>query len=167
MNAMNRRDFLKWMFGALAGALTLALSWPFFSYLLSPSSRKEKEKYIKVPRFSSVVLEKPTKLVFQYVEEEGFLRQNLFYDIWVIKHSASEATVFSPMCTHLNCRYNWSPSEGEFICPCHASVFNQKGEVVAGPAPRGLDTLAHKIEGGELYVEWKVFKPGISQSVEV
>jgi menaquinol-cytochrome c reductase iron-sulfur subunit len=164
---ISRRDFFKIIFGAIAGILTFSFSWPFMSFLISSSFREEQEgKYVKVPNFSSIPLDTPTKMTFEYIDQEAFLGRNVFYDVWVLKSSETQATVFSPLCTHLSCRYNWNPSENEFTCPCHGSVFDKSGKVVSGPAPRGLDPLPHKIEAGELYVKWKIFKPGIPQKVE-
>ncbi len=40
------------------------------------------------------------------------------------------------------------------------------GKVIGGPAPRPLDTLPYKIENGELYVQWKLYKAGIPQKLE-
>lgn len=165
---MSRRNFFKVGFSVLMGFLTIIFGWPLFSFLLgSARGRGEKENFVKVPDFGSLPIGKPTKLTFQYVEEQAFLRQNTFYDVWVIKSSSTEAKVFSPLCTHLSCHYGWNPNERVFACPCHGSVFNPNGEVIAGPAPRPLDTLPYKIQNGELYVNWKVFKPGIHQKVEI
>jgi menaquinol-cytochrome c reductase iron-sulfur subunit len=127
----------------------------------------EKDNFVKVPYFPSVPVGKPTKLTFQYIEQQAFLRQNMFYDIWVIKHSDTEAKVLSPLCTHLSCRYNWNQNDRVFACPCHGSVFTPDGDVIAGPAPRPLDDLPYKVQDGELYVNWQVFKPGIHQKVEI
>jgi menaquinol-cytochrome c reductase iron-sulfur subunit len=163
--SVDRRSFFKMMFGFLTGLITLMFGWPLFSFL-SPASREKEEDFVKVPNFGGVSLNKPTKLTFQYINNEAFLRQNEFHDIWVIKHSATDVTVFSPLCTHLSCRYAWKQSQQQFACPCHGSVFDVQGQVVAGPAPRPLDILPHKISGGELYVQWKTFKPGIPKKIE-
>jgi cytochrome b6-f complex iron-sulfur subunit len=42
----------------------------------------------------------------------------------------------SAICTHLGCVLEIN-DEG-FICPCHGSCYDKKGEVLSGPAPRGL-----------------------------
>jgi cytochrome b6-f complex iron-sulfur subunit len=52
----------------------------------------------------------------------------------------------SRTCTHLGCTVPWSGEEKRFLCPCHASAFNMRGEVVKPPAPRPLDLLEIRIE---------------------
>lgn len=42
----------------------------------------------------------------------------------------------SAICTHLGCIV-YSTETG-FRCPCHGSVYNDEGKVIAGPAPRNL-----------------------------
>ena len=46
----------------------------------------------------------------------------------------------SLVCTHLGCIVK--PTEAGFDCPCHGSKFDAQGEVLGGPAPRGLRWLA-------------------------
>lgn len=164
---MDRRDFLKTCFGILAGSMVFILGGPALSFLLSPFYGENKsDKFVKVPDFSSIPEARPVKMIFSYVQKDSFLRQNELLDVWVIKHSPVAATVYSPMCTHLSCRYDWKDAESQFVCPCHASVFDQNGKVTAGPAPRPLDTLPCKIENGDLFVQWKTYKPGISKKIE-
>ena len=85
----------------------------------------------------------------------------------LMKQPDGQVKVFSPMCTHLGCGYRWDGEEKQFKCPCHGSVFDIEGKVVAGPAPRPLDLLPSKIENGRLLVVFKEFKPGTSQVVEL
>ena len=49
-------------------------------------------------------------------------------------------SVVSLVCTHLGCIVKLT--EAGFDCPCHGSKFGSDGEVLAGPAPRGLRWLA-------------------------
>ena len=52
----------------------------------------------------------------------------------------------SRKCTHLGCTVPWVSSEKKFVCPCHGSVFDIKGEVLNSPAPRPLDIHPLTIE---------------------
>ncbi len=59
----------------------------------------------------------------------------------------------SAVCPHLGCVVTSLP-EGQFDCPCHGSKFNTKGEVFAGPSPRGLDWLEiRQAPNGMLYAD--------------
>ena len=55
-------------------------------------------------------------------------------------------------CTHLGCTVPWREEAGEFNCPCHSSLFNPKGEVLGGPAPRPLDIFPVSLKDGKLVV---------------
>jgi cytochrome b6-f complex iron-sulfur subunit len=56
-------------------------------------------------------------------------------------------------CTHLGCTVPWRATEKQFHCPCHGSLFNPKGEVTGGPAPRPLDLFPMKLVDGNLVVD--------------
>lgn len=56
-------------------------------------------------------------------------------------------------CTHLGCAVPWDQTKKEFICPCHASVFDQNGEVLNAPAPRPLDLFQVNIVNGQVEVD--------------
>lgn len=65
----------------------------------------------------------------------------------------------SRKCTHLGCTVPWLPKEGMFECPCHASAFDIRGEVVRPPAPRALD-IHH------LFIENNVVKVDTSRVIK-
>ena len=62
----------------------------------------------------------------------------------------------SRTCTHLGCTVPWVEDEKKFICPCHASAFDIRGDVVSPPAPRALDTFPVRIEGDVVKVDTSV-----------
>lgn len=161
---LQRRDFCKVLVAAFSGFLGIFMTWPFIHFLLPVGSSEKGGKFIKVQNFPSIPVGVPTKMTFEQIHEQAFIKDTEVYDILVIKHSDSEATVYSPVCPHLNCTVSWT--DQKFKCPCHGSVFNETGTCIAGPSPRPLDTLPYKIEGGQLFVQWKNFKAGIPEKVE-
>jgi len=59
----------------------------------------------------------------------------------------------SRKCTHLGCTVPWSSRDVRFVCPCHASVYDIRGEVVTAPAPRPLDLHPVFIENNIVKVD--------------
>ncbi len=75
--------------------------------------------------------------------------------------------MFSPICPHLGCRYNYNADANKFQCPCHGSQFDYDGTHIAGPAARGLDPLPLREQSGQAQVEWIRFKPTIPDRIVV
>ena len=69
--------------------------------------------------------------------------------------------LFSSICPHLQCKFDWDDSLRAFLCPCHGSQFNKYGAHMKkpdgsyiGPAPRGLDPVPFREQSGIADVEW-------------
>jgi len=75
-------------------------------------------------------------------------------------------SAISVACPHLGCSVQ-SKSNGDYYCACHDSSFSPEGERRDGPSPRGLDPLETKVEEGFVLVQFKRFKMGIPERVEV
>jgi cytochrome b6-f complex iron-sulfur subunit len=65
-------------------------------------------------------------------------------------------------CPHLGCTVPWKPddktedelaSKGRFNCPCHGSIYDRYGNIVAGPAPRPMDLFGVQIREGKIYID--------------
>jgi menaquinol-cytochrome c reductase iron-sulfur subunit len=161
-----RRSFLKWLIGALAAIIGLVTGIPFIRAVIN-SAPLQKLSFVEVGDVGSLPVGQPQDMNFQVRVTDAYLQQEVIRSVWVIKHSPSELTVFSPICTHLGCHFKWNPQTRHFECPCHASVFAIDGRVIAGPAPRALDTLQNKVENGKIYVIWEHFKVGVHGKVRV
>jgi len=68
----------------------------------------------------------------------------------------------SALCTHTGCLVQ-RISNG-FGCPCHKSDFDEEGKPTSGPAPRPLDRLETKVEGGRVKLRFVKFRPGLATS---
>lgn len=66
--------------------------------------------------------------------------------------------LFSPVCPHLGCRFNWNKDQQMFLCPCHGSTYTKFGKHVAGPANRGLDPLPFEDKNGTAEVTWITYE---------
>jgi menaquinol-cytochrome c reductase iron-sulfur subunit len=159
---INRRTFFKWGSGILSVAAATIFGIPLIGSLFN-SKPSSKGHFIKIADLNALPTEEPKHIIFSELVTDAFLVETETSDIWVIKHSESDITVFSPICPHLGCKYDWLPSKRQFVCPCHSSVFSMDGKVISGPSPRKLDTLPQKIENGELFVQSERYEIGISE----
>jgi menaquinol-cytochrome c reductase iron-sulfur subunit len=158
---------MKWATGILTFLCGLIVGAPLIGTFVGPSFRTAKAGWVKAADVAALPVGKPTSLSVADVQVDAYLRESVIRHFWVVKRSAAEVTVFSPICTHLGCQYNWNPASGHFECPCHGSVYALDGTVLGGPAPRRLDTLPTKIENGVLFVEWEQFKSGTPEKIPV
>jgi menaquinol-cytochrome c reductase iron-sulfur subunit len=167
VQAPERRSFLKIAVGLVGAAASLLLAIPLIGTLVGTIYRKPEVFYSEIGRVASLPIGTPQDISFAYENRDAYLAQESTRDVWVIRHSADEVTVFSPICPHLGCHYDWDAQARQFRCPCHGSVFSITGKVLGGPSPRPLDALPHKIQDGVLLVEWEVFEAGIPEKVRV
>jgi cytochrome b6-f complex iron-sulfur subunit len=138
-SGMNRRSFLGLAWGvslvALAGQAGVAFL-QFFQPRISPGGFGSKVTAGKPNEF------KPGTV--SHVSEGHFFISRLddggFLALW-------------QRCTHLGCTVPWRDDEQQFHCPCHSSLFNTKGEVIGGPAPRPLDVFPIEVVDGNLVVD--------------
>lgn len=133
-------------------------------------------------------LDKPVKIFFHKLVDDGYYKEDTEYYVWGLKLSDDDLgklrserpelfdaqrgdidypignlgfVMFSPLCPHLNCKYDWNDSLKGFLCPCHGSQFTKYGShkrdssgKFIGPAPRGLDPLPFAEKDGTAQVEW-------------
>jgi menaquinol-cytochrome c reductase iron-sulfur subunit len=162
-----RRGFFKWALGALTSLCGLIVGIPLIGSFVGPGFRTMKTNWIKVGEVGTLPEGLPISLTATDIQLDAYVQESVIRHLWAVKSSSTKVTVFSPICPHLGCHYNWNSASGHFECPCHGSVYGPDGTVLGGPAPRRLDTLPAKIENGELYVEWQQFRSGTSEKIPV
>jgi Rieske Fe-S protein len=69
---------------------------------------------------------------------EGALIRRGWQKVAVYRDGRGVAHERSAVCAHLGCIVHWNPAEKTWDCPCHGSRFDPKGQVINGPASRGL-----------------------------
>lgn len=165
--AGTRRRFFQWVTRAAAGVIGLSLAVPLVGYVISPAFKRRVQSWVDVAALDELSVGKPKQVDYVATVQDGYLETKTQKAVWAVKQADGQVTVFSPICTHLGCGYHWNEGEQKFKCPCHGSVYDVSGRVVAGPAPRPLDTLPAKTENGRLLVMYKEFKSGVTGKVEL
>ncbi len=136
-----RRSLLNGLWLALSGLALAEIAWlvgSFLKPLQSTDSSVQPADIIDAgptDRFApnTVTAFPPGRFYLACLEDGGFL-------------------ALSRRCTHLGCTVPWNPEKKQFACPCHASVFDIRGEVIQSPAPRALDRFPVYIENHRVKV---------------
>ena len=162
-----RRRFLKWLLGIIAVVNVFIAGIPFLRSLVGSSAKARSSEWLKVTAINSLPEGRPVDIRFMAELKEAYIHDTVLHAACVIKHSPDEITVYSPVCPHLGCYYQWDQQTGQFECPCHASVFALDGKVLGGPAPRPLDTLQAKVENGNLFIKWERFQVGTPVKIPI
>jgi len=162
-----RRSFFEWVTRAAAGLIGLSLAIPLAGYVISPTLKRRESKWTEVGKIDELTGGTPKALDYVATIRDGYVESKIHKAVWAVKQPDDAVTVFSPMCTHLGCGYTWNDEEKKFKCPCHGSVYDISGQVLAGPAPRPLDRLPAKVENGRVLVMYKEFKSGSREQTEI
>jgi Rieske Fe-S protein len=138
----DRRGFLSRLWWVLGGAAALEAAWIATSFLR--------------PRKGGGTTDGDRNVVVAGPEERfaagsvTAFREGKFY---LVRLEDGEFLALSRRCTHLGCTVPWDPVERRFDCPCHASSFDIRGNVLSPPAPRSLDRFPVRIENGIVKVD--------------
>ncbi len=143
---MNRRRFFHWCSLSLTGLSAAFMAIPGVGFLLAPLGEAGKPSRRR-HRFKVADLEPgvPRKMVLVDQRVDAWTRypEGPIGTIWLVRRDDDSVDAFSAICPHLGCPVDYMPSEESchYYCPCHEANFSGKGEVLAGPSPRGLDSL--------------------------
>jgi cytochrome b6-f complex iron-sulfur subunit len=135
---MKRRDFLKFLTGALAATGAVALVYPVVR-LIAPLSGEGTVQPIRIPK-GDIPTGGTKDVVFQSTP------------VIVINREGAGYIALSRVCTHLGCLVQYSSKEGLLICPCHAGRFDLNGNVISGPPPSALRQFPVKVEGDHILI---------------
>jgi len=129
---MERRTMLKTSLGVLGTTTLVSFLYPLGRFLAPLPSRADNPKVTLnkseiPPGAAKEITFNNTPCIVIHRRVEGFV-------------------AFSRVCTHLGCLVGWDKFKNEFVCPCHAGVFNVHGQVLTGPAPRPLTQIPISVE---------------------
>jgi menaquinol-cytochrome c reductase iron-sulfur subunit len=150
--AVSRRAFYIGAIYSLWGIVAAALGAPALVYLLFPPRPKKESEWVEIGDVGKIAAGVPVEMAFRRNRVDGWKVISEKSTAWVVKRADNSVVAFGPQCTHLGCAYHWEDARGQFICPCHTSLFSIDGRVTAGPAPRALDRYDVKVEGSRLLV---------------
>lgn len=133
-----RRGFLDYLIALCSTIAGLAMTIPGMMYLW-PAAKGSGSENVEVEGASSMSIGQA-----KTIQVGG--------KAVIIVRERDQFKAFSAICTHLGCLVRWNESGKNFLCPCHAAVFDKNGKVVSGPPPAALPVYNVKEVGEKIYV---------------
>jgi len=165
IQSVSRRGFLAVLLGFGSAVLGAALAVPLIRFALHPlvatTTKIGWSDVGKLDEFTSLTA--PVKKVIQVEQRDAWRKIISDKPVYVMPPKDGLVRVLSPICPHLGCSIPWNEEKQEFICPCHAAVFDKNGALVSGPSPRAMDDLETKVENGVVQVRYQYFRQLIPQ----
>jgi cytochrome b6-f complex iron-sulfur subunit len=142
----SRRSVLSWFVLTLGGAALVEAVWVTASFL------KPRKKQSAAAEQDTIVVAGPVD-AFERNSVTAF-QKGKFY---LVRLDDGGFLALHRKCTHLGCTVPWNAEQHRFACPCHASSFDIRGNVLTPPAPRPLDLFPVRIEND--IVKVRIDKP--------
>jgi Rieske Fe-S protein len=171
--AEDRRRFLEVVTGVLGTSVASVVAAPAIRMLIDPVDRVTvtgSGQFIPVADLAAIPGD-GTPISVQVVVEAPrdawtLLPPTTVGSVFLSKHG-DRIRALSTICPHLGCGIDYARDDGRFACPCHESFFSLDGRVASGPAPRAMDELETRVEGGKVLVLLRKFEIGKSEKVPV
>lgn len=140
MATISRRSFLQVANRILAVLGVTAITIPIVAYFFPPNLEETPSEPMLVSKLDDLPPGASKTIRFGR------------YPALVINTSAG-LRAYSAVCTHFACVCKWDPDNELIVCPCHEGYFEPlEGQVVSGPPPLPLESLAVNIIDDEIYV---------------
>jgi len=140
MGTITRRSFLQISNRILAVLGVTAITIPIVAYFFPPNLEETPSEPILVSKLDDLPPGASKTIRFGR------------YPALIINTSAG-LRAYSAVCTHFACVCKWDPARELIVCPCHEGYFEPlEGQVVSGPPPLPLESLAVNIIDDEIYV---------------
>ena len=140
--AAPRRDFLSLLWVALGFSALAEMIWVAGSFLRS-GKRKG------AGGISDTIIVAGAVTAFQPGTVTAFPRGRFY----LTRLADGGFLALSRRCPHLGCTLPWVAEEKQFLCPCHSSAFDIRGDLLRSPAPRGMDLYPVTIENAIVKVD--------------
>lgn len=140
--AVSRRRFLQLILGSLGALAALEVTGVGLLYLRPRAGAAQQHGKVLAGR----VEEFPPGSVTEFRDGRFFL----------LRTADGGFLALYRRCPHLGCTLNWQPHTRQFYCPCHASTFDEYGNIADAPAGRALDTFAVSIENNQVIINTRL-----------
>lgn len=147
-----RRKLLGWLVGIINAGVFAAILGPVAGFIGWPlKQKKEPGRWVSILD-DRELRDGETKFVTYQIEvQDGYMMAQRKYSVF-LNRKGNRVYAYDPTCPHLGCHVEYKDRKKRYICPCHGGVFDEDGNRISGPPPRGLTKIATKVEDGKIWV---------------
>jgi cytochrome b6-f complex iron-sulfur subunit/menaquinol-cytochrome c reductase iron-sulfur subunit len=167
--AEGRRGALGLLLGLGTVAYAGALVVPACGYLAGSAAAADgKERWTRVAKLTQLAEGVAERVKVLGEQRDAFTVSSgqTLGSVWLVR-AGDTVRALSAECPHLGCAIDKSGDGTAFACPCHTSRFTLDGKAEGGPSPRAMDEIAARVVDGFVEVDFRRFRQGIPDKVEV
>jgi Rieske Fe-S protein len=157
-----RRDLYRWGTVALGSLMGVALAVPGVAYVLDPlRNGSAKGKPHTLARLDDLKVGEPKAFAVIDERTDAWVKypREPIGSVWLIRQPDDTVLALQAECPHLGCAINLTDDGKQFLCPCHTSAFDLKGDRLNAIPPRGMDTLECEVAAdGRVTVRFERFR---------
>jgi Rieske Fe-S protein len=150
--AMGRRGFLVRTIAAVHGAMGATLAFILGGAVLAPAFTRRSDTWLRAAALDTLRDDEPVPVTLRVTRQDGSTQVVDRTVVYLVKTGGNQVRAMHSTCTHLGCRTSYDGESKRILCPCHGGVYDLYGQVIAGPPPAPLPTLATRVEAGQVLV---------------
>src|SRR5262245_13978018 len=144
-NGVPRRTVLGWLVGIINAGVFAVLLGPVAGFIGWPlKQKKQPGRWIPVLDETALVDGETKSITYEIEVKDGYMMAQRKYSVF-LNRKETKVYAYDPTCPHLGCHVEYKDRKKLYVCPCHGGVFDEEGNRVSGPPPRGLTKIATKV----------------------
>lgn len=161
---VSRRSFFGTLLLIGSAGMGAILAVPVLRYVLYPLySKSTGTGWSDVGEMSEFANDKgPSRKTITFTQRDGWREVVTSQSVYIAQGADGKLGVLSAICPHLGCTVSWQQGQNKFVCPCHGAEFKPDGDLLKGPALRGMDTLPTQMKDGKLQVHFEYFREDVA-----
>ena len=148
----HRRTFLVRFIQSIHALIGATLAFVVGGAVVAPSFTRRQSAWLPAGDLSLLEEGLPLPVTLRVARADGateIIDRRVVY----LVRAGDEVRALDSTCTHLGCRTRFNPELKRIECPCHGGVYDAAGNVVSGPPPSPLRTLATRVDNDSVFVE--------------
>ena len=151
--SLGRRNFLVRAIAAIHATMGATVAFILGATTLAPSFSRRDEIWLRAAALDSLQENLPVPVTLRITRNDGYSQVVDRTVVYLVRSGEEDVRALQSTCTHLGCRTSYDRKSKRILCPCHGGVFDTQGNVLDGPPPAPLPTLATKVENGHVLVQ--------------